>query len=111
MLEIGSASPQFCGGRARSGHGAFTPETHVFRSNVVCPSGARFTMSAARAAGWVLPTWIPGLPMTTLDRRVVARAPVPMKMPCVFPVTVFSSMTLPEPEPITPIPKSSAGSA
>ena len=100
-----------CGGRVIIGHGALTPDTHTFRSNFVCPAGARLTMSAVRASGWLLPVWIPGLPMTTFDRSTVSRAPAPMKMPWVFPETMFSSMTLPEPEPITPIPKSSAGSA
>jgi len=49
--------------------------------------------------------------MTTFDRSKVSRAPAPMKMPWVLPETMFSSMTLPEADPITPIPKSSAGSA
>jgi hypothetical protein len=31
-------------------------------------------------------------------------------MPLVLPMTVFSSRTLPEADPITPIPKSSGGS-
>jgi hypothetical protein len=46
---------------------------------------------------------------TVLARMKVARAPAPMKIPVVLLLTVFSSITLLEPVPSTPIPTSSAG--
>jgi hypothetical protein len=51
-----------------------------------------------------------GFPTTVLARIIVARAPGITTIPCVFPVTTFSSMTLPVAVPMIPIPKSSAGS-
>jgi len=43
-------------------------ETQTFRSNVIRPSGARFRMSAACAAGVVTAICIAGLPMAMLSR-------------------------------------------
>jgi hypothetical protein len=51
-----------------------------------------------------------GLPMTVFSRTMVDRAPAMTTMPCVLPVTMLLSTTLPVAVPITPIPKSSAGS-
>ena len=51
-----------------------------------------------------------GLPTTVFSRTTVARAPAITTMPCVFPVTTLRSTTLPVAVPMTPIPKSSAGS-
>ena len=67
-------------------------------------------MSTARASGLVFATWIPGLPITTFCRISVWRAPAATRIPFVLPVTLFSSITFPEAVPMTPIPKSSAGS-
>jgi hypothetical protein len=51
-----------------------------------------------------------GLPTTVLFLTNVSRDPGPSKIPFVLPVTVFSSITFPVAAPITPMPKSSAGS-
>jgi hypothetical protein len=48
--------------------------------------------------------------MTVFSRTMVDRAPAMTTMPCVLPVTMLLSTTLPVAVPITPIPKSSAGS-
>ena len=66
-------------------------------------------MSTARASGRVFPTWIGGVPTTALSLTLVSRDPDPGRMPLVLPLTVFSSSTLPEADPITPIPESSGG--
>ncbi len=50
------------------------------------------------------------LPTTVFSRTTVDRAPAMMTMPCVFPATRFSSTTFPVAVPMTPMPKSSAGS-
>jgi hypothetical protein len=51
-----------------------------------------------------------GFPSTTFCRIIVWRVAEPTRIPFVLPVTLFPSTTLPEAVPITPIPKSSAGS-
>ena len=80
-------------------------------SKVVCPDGDRLMMSTDCGSGRVLPTWIGGLPTTVFPRTFVPRDPGARKMPLVLPMTVFSSRVFPEAVPITPIPKSSGGSA
>jgi hypothetical protein len=67
-------------------------------------------MSAVRTLALAAPTGMDGLPMTVLSLTVVSRAPAAMKMPCVLPVTLLPSITFPEPDAITPMPKSSGGS-
>jgi hypothetical protein len=67
-------------------------------------------MSTARAFGFEFAVWIPGLPTTTFSRTMVWRVAAATSIPLVLPVTLFASMTLPEAVPMTPIPKSSAGS-
>ncbi len=66
-----------------------TEVRQVFRSNVVWPAGARFTMSAACASGLRLATWMPGLPTAMFCRTTVLRAPAAMRMPLVLPVAWF----------------------
>jgi hypothetical protein len=67
-------------------------------------------MSTACTAGCVLAVWMPGLPRTTLDLITLSRVPPAMSIPFVFPETVFSSIRFPLAVPMSPMPKSSAGS-
>jgi hypothetical protein len=59
----------------------------------------------------VLPIWIGVLPRTVFSLTTVRRDCGDRKIPLVFPMTVFDSISLSLPAPETPIPKSSAGSA
>jgi hypothetical protein len=68
-------------------------------------------MSTACTAGRLLPVWMAGLPTTVFCLTSVSRDPAARRMPLVLPVTMLVSTTFPVAVPMTPMPKSSEGSA